>query len=69
MAAEAVLQVWQGEGAAAAREVSPERATDFALAQRAAAGDMEAFEEIFRRNHRLVSQNPVLRALIDDDRA
>ena len=54
MAAEAVLEVWQGEGAAAAREVSPERAPDFALAQRAAAGDMEAFEEIFRRNHRLV---------------
>jgi RNA polymerase sigma-70 factor (ECF subfamily) len=55
MAAEAVLQGWRGEGAtAAAREVSEARAPDFALAQRAAAGDVEAFEEIFRRNHRLV---------------
>jgi RNA polymerase sigma-70 factor, ECF subfamily len=54
MAAEAVLQSWRTEGVAAAREVSPERAPDFALAQRAAGGDVEAFEEIFRRNHRLV---------------
>lgn len=36
------------------REVSPERASDFALAQRAAKGDAEAFEEIFRLHHRLV---------------
>ena len=39
---------------AAPREVSPERASDFALAQRAAGGDMEAFEELFRLHRRLV---------------
>ena len=40
--------------AAAPRAVTPERATDFALAQRAAEGDMQAFEELFRRHRRLV---------------
>lgn len=39
---------------AAPREVGPERAPDFALAQRAAGGDMEAFEELFRLHRRLV---------------
>ena len=39
---------------AAPREVSPERASDFALAQRAAEGDMQAFEELFRQHRRLV---------------
>ncbi len=39
---------------AAAGAVTPERASDFALAQRAAAGDMEAFEELFRLHRRLV---------------
>lgn len=34
--------------------VTPERASDFALAQRAAQGDMEAFEELFRLHRRLV---------------
>jgi RNA polymerase sigma-70 factor (ECF subfamily) len=34
--------------------VTPARATDFALAQRAAQGDMQAFEELFRQHRRLV---------------
>jgi RNA polymerase sigma-70 factor (ECF subfamily) len=34
--------------------VTPERASDFALAQRAAQGDMQAFEELFRQHRRLV---------------
>ena len=36
------------------RVVTPERATDYALAQRAAEGDMQAFEELFRQHRRLV---------------
>ena len=40
--------------AAAAGGMTPERAPDFALAQRAAAGDMQAFEELFRQHRRLV---------------
>ena len=40
--------------AATAGEVSPAVAPDYALAQRAAAGDMEAFEELFRLHRRLV---------------
>ena len=36
------------------REASPARASDFALAQRAATGDMQAFEELFRLHRRLV---------------
>jgi RNA polymerase sigma-70 factor (ECF subfamily) len=40
--------------AAAPREVTAERASDFALAQRAARGDVEAFEELFRLHRRLV---------------
>src|SRR3712207_5197690 len=54
MTPEVTLSEMTGEGIVSAREVSPERAPDFALAQRAARGDAEAFEEIFRRNHRLV---------------
>jgi RNA polymerase sigma-70 factor (ECF subfamily) len=54
MSAEAILEVWRGEGRVEAREVSSERAPDFALARRAAQGDMDAFEEIFRRQRRLV---------------
>ncbi|HEX8146507.1 MAG TPA: RNA polymerase sigma factor [Pyrinomonadaceae bacterium] len=49
--AEAILNP---AAAAAAPEVSPARASDFALAQRAARGDMEAFEELFRLHRRLV---------------
>src|SRR5205085_11815704 len=40
--------------AVAPHEVTPERASDFALAQRAADGDIEAFEELFRKHRRLV---------------
>jgi RNA polymerase sigma-70 factor, ECF subfamily len=39
---------------AAQGAVNPERASDFALTQRAAAGDMQAFEELFRQHRRLV---------------
>jgi RNA polymerase sigma-70 factor (ECF subfamily) len=53
MTPEAVLPM-KVEGLVLPHEVSPERAPDFALAQRAAQGDVGAFEEIFRRNHRLV---------------
>ena len=40
--------------AVAPREVSRERTPDFVLAQRAARGDMQAFEELFRLHRRLV---------------
>src|ERR1044072_803161 len=36
------------------REATPARASDFALAQRAAQGDVQAFEELFRLHRRLV---------------
>jgi len=49
--AEAILNP---TAAAAAGGVTPGRASDFALAQRAAAGDMQAFEELFRQHRRLV---------------
>jgi RNA polymerase sigma-70 factor (ECF subfamily) len=49
--AEAILNP---TAAAAAGSVTPGRASDFALAQRAAAGDMQAFEELFRQHRRLV---------------
>jgi RNA polymerase sigma-70 factor, ECF subfamily len=52
MSPEAVLN--NGQAVAPPREVAPERANDFALAQRAAQGDLEAFEELFRRHRRLV---------------
>jgi RNA polymerase sigma-70 factor (ECF subfamily) len=50
MSAEAIFNVTP----AAAREVAPERATDYALARRAADGDIQAFEELFRKHRRLV---------------
>src|SRR5215208_6076034 len=50
MSAEAILNVTHAAG----REVTPGRASDFALAQRAARGDMKAFEELFRLHWRLV---------------
>lgn len=52
MIAEAVLN--NSQSAALPREVTPERASDFVLAQRAAKGDVQAFEEIFRLHRRLV---------------
>ena len=54
MTPEVTLWGMTGDGLVPALGVSQERAPDFALAQRAGRGDMEAFEEIFRRNHRLV---------------
>jgi RNA polymerase sigma-70 factor (ECF subfamily) len=53
MSAETVSQVWQG-GAAPPAEQSPARSSDHALAQRAADGDMAAFEELFRLHRRMV---------------
>jgi len=50
MSAEAIIDVTH----AVAREVAPERASDYALAQRAARGDVQAFEELFRLYRRLV---------------
>jgi RNA polymerase sigma-70 factor (ECF subfamily) len=50
MSAEAVFNTTL----AAPREFSPARASDYALAQRAAQGDIEAFEELFRLHRRLV---------------
>ncbi|HEX8337288.1 MAG TPA: sigma-70 family RNA polymerase sigma factor [Pyrinomonadaceae bacterium] len=41
-------------GGVAPSETTPGRAPDFALAQRAAQGDIEAFEELFRLYRRLV---------------
>jgi RNA polymerase sigma-70 factor, ECF subfamily len=38
----------------APREVTSKRTSDFALAQRAAQGDVQAFEELFRLHRRLV---------------
>lgn len=52
MTPEAVLNNTQA--LAAPRETTPARASDFALAQRAAQGDIEAFEELFRLYRRLV---------------
>jgi RNA polymerase sigma-70 factor (ECF subfamily) len=54
-----VLGGWRGLAAAGETEEavaaeSPERSLDYALAQRAAAGDREAFEEIYRLYHRRV---------------
>jgi RNA polymerase sigma-70 factor (ECF subfamily) len=52
MIAEAFLN--NSQALAPPREVSPERASDYALAQRAAQGDIEAFGELFRLHRRLV---------------
>jgi RNA polymerase sigma-70 factor, ECF subfamily len=54
MIPEAVLDDSHLNSRAAPREVTPERASDFELAQRAARGDMHAFEELFRLHRRLV---------------
>jgi RNA polymerase sigma-70 factor (ECF subfamily) len=50
MSAEAILNATRAEP----REVTPERASDYALAQRVADGDIQAFEELFRKHRRLV---------------
>jgi RNA polymerase sigma-70 factor, ECF subfamily len=48
--AEAILT----SSSVAPREVTSKRTSDFALAQRAAQGDVQAFEELFRLHRRLV---------------
>ncbi len=52
--AEAILDQTAAATYEAPGEVTPGRAPDFALARRAAAGDLRAFEELFRQHRRLV---------------
>jgi RNA polymerase sigma-70 factor (ECF subfamily) len=54
MQAEAVLNGPRADARAASPETVAARASDYELAQRAAAGDMQAFEELFRKHRRLV---------------
>jgi RNA polymerase sigma-70 factor (ECF subfamily) len=54
MQAEAVLNGQRADARAASPETAAARASDYELAQRAAAGDMQAFEELFRKHRRLV---------------
>ena len=54
MQAEAVLNGQPAAGRGAPCEIASARASDYELAQRAAAGDMQAFEELFRLHRRLV---------------
>src|ERR1043165_2235299 len=55
MESEETLQSWQGVGVAPpAQEAEPARDSDLALTRRAAASDARAFEELYRRYHRLV---------------
>lgn len=54
MQAEAVLNGPRAEARAASPEAAAARASDYELTQRAAAGDMQAFEELFRKHRRLV---------------
>jgi RNA polymerase sigma-70 factor (ECF subfamily) len=54
MQAEAVLNGRLGEVRVVSPETSAGRASDYELAQRAAGGDMQAFEELFHLHRRLV---------------
>jgi RNA polymerase sigma-70 factor (ECF subfamily) len=54
MQAEAVLKDVRAAGCVASPEGAVGRASDYELAQRAASGDMQAFEELFRLHRRLV---------------
>jgi RNA polymerase sigma-70 factor, ECF subfamily len=54
MQAEAVLNERRVPEAVVSHEKAAARASDYELAQRAAAGDMQAFEELFRLHRRLV---------------
>ena len=54
MQAEAVLNERRPQMSAVSPEAASARASDYELAQRAAAGDMQAFEELFRLHRRLV---------------
>jgi RNA polymerase sigma-70 factor (ECF subfamily) len=54
MQAEALLNGQPGAGRFASPEAAAGRASDYELAQRAAKGDMQAFEELFHLHRRLV---------------
>lgn len=54
MTGEGTLRVRSLTRAASATKTEPVRSSDFDLARKAAKGDMEAFEEVYRRHHRLV---------------
>jgi RNA polymerase sigma-70 factor (ECF subfamily) len=54
MQAEAILNGQIGAARVASPEVAAGRASDYELAQRAAKGDMQAFEELFLLHRRLV---------------
>lgn len=54
MQAEAFLNEQPAAVGVASAEVAAGRASDYELAQRAAGGDMQAFEELFRLHRRLV---------------
>jgi RNA polymerase sigma-70 factor (ECF subfamily) len=54
MTPEAIIDNRQVNTLTLPREATPARASDFALAQRAAQGDVQAFEELFRLHRRLV---------------
>jgi RNA polymerase sigma-70 factor (ECF subfamily) len=54
MQAEAVLNERRSQATAVPPGAASARASDYELAQRAAAGDMQAFEELFRLHRRLV---------------
>jgi RNA polymerase sigma-70 factor (ECF subfamily) len=49
-----VLTKWPAVGAEPAAELKPSRSADYELAQRAAAGDAAAFEQLYRQHHRRV---------------
>jgi RNA polymerase sigma-70 factor (ECF subfamily) len=54
MATEEALQAWQGFVGAPAEQTAAGRDSDLLLARKAAGGDIQAFEEIYRLYHRLV---------------
>src|SRR5437660_7317323 len=54
MTGESSLQLLQSDAFVPVQENGPERAADLALAQRAAKGDVQAFEEIYRVHQRRV---------------
>src|ERR1044072_2731947 len=54
MTPEAIIDNRQRNTLTLPRDATPAPASDFALAQRAAQGDVQAFEELFRQHRRLV---------------
>ena len=49
-----VYPTWQGVKGGEAVDTEPHPASDYGLAQKAAAGDMKAFEDLYERHHRRV---------------